>query len=341
MPATDVIVAGGGPVGLVAAIRARLAGFDVTIIEPRDGDLDKACGEGLMPVALESLTEIGVDPAGMPIAGFRYTDGRRSVEHRLTGQSGRGVRRITLHSALRERAAELGVAIERTRVDAIVQDDEGVSAGGVSGSWLLACDGLHSSVSRILGLDLPVARRGRRFGLRRHFRVAPWSDLVEVHWSPTAEAYITPVAPDTVGVAVMGPRGTDFADALRAMPELRERLDGAEPASTLRGAGPFGYRTKRRTAGRVMLVGDSSGYVDSLTGEGLRVGFAQADAAVRAAAAGRSALYEREWHRVTRDTRRLTTGLVTAATSPVRPAIVPAAAALPGVFGYVVERLAR
>src|SRR5665648_584872 len=45
----------------------------------------------------------------------------------------------------------------------------------------------------------------RRFGLRRHYRVAPWTDLVEVHWARSAEAYVTPVAPDLVGVALLGP----------------------------------------------------------------------------------------------------------------------------------------
>jgi flavin-dependent dehydrogenase len=44
----DLLVAGGGPVGLVTAINAALAGLEVTIIDPHSGTIDKACGEGLM-----------------------------------------------------------------------------------------------------------------------------------------------------------------------------------------------------------------------------------------------------------------------------------------------------
>ena len=55
MTDTQVLVAGGGPVGLAAAIEARLAGLDVTVVEPGDGAIDKACGEGLMPGALPEL----------------------------------------------------------------------------------------------------------------------------------------------------------------------------------------------------------------------------------------------------------------------------------------------
>ncbi|MEK8226855.1 hypothetical protein NKG05_13355 [Oerskovia sp. M15] len=62
------------------------------------------------------------------------------------------------------------------------------------------------------------------------------------------------------------------------------------------------------------LVGDASGYVDALTGEGLRVGLAQASAAV--GHLDDPAAYERDWTRVTRDYRMLTAGLVTWATSP-------------------------
>ena len=107
----------------------------------------------------------------------------------------------------------------------------------------------------------------------------------------------------------------------------------------MRGAGPLRQRTTNRTAGRVRLVGDASGYVDALTGEGIRVGLAQAAAVV--AHLDDAAGYERAWSATTRDYRALTSGLVAMATSPLRGAIVPAAVHLPGAFGAVVERLAR
>lgn len=339
----DVLVVGGGPVGLAAAIEARLAGLSAVVLEPRTGPIDKACGEGLMPGALAALTRLGVDPAGHPLDGIAYVNARRRVEHRFARSPGRGVRRTILHDALAARADELGVERVTGRLTALHQDANGVEGAGVRARHLLACDGLHSTLRRVAGLERPAARdhRGnrRRFGLRRHYRLAPWSGLVEVHWGPQAEAYVTPVGERLVGVAVLGPARLDIDRVLAGMPALAERLAGAEPAGPVRGAGPLRQRTSARTAGRVLLVGDASGYVDALTGEGLRVGFAQAAAAV--AHLDDPAGYERAWTRATRDYRALTTGLVAAATSPLRPGVVPFAAAAPWLFGTVVERLAR
>jgi 2-polyprenyl-6-methoxyphenol hydroxylase-like FAD-dependent oxidoreductase len=177
----DLLVVGGGPVGLYAAIRARIEGLEVVVAEPRRGPIDKACGEGLMPGAVAALDAIGVHPDGVPIAGFRYTDGRASVEHRFRGASGLGVRRTTLHTALGRRADELGVVRVSRRVDELQQAPDRVRAGDLEASWLLACDGLHSTVRRLAGLGTPP-RRGARFGLRQHFRVPAWTDVVEVHW---------------------------------------------------------------------------------------------------------------------------------------------------------------
>ena len=67
----DLLVAGGGPVGLAAAIGARLRGLDVVVLEPRRGVLDKACGEGLMPGALTELARLGVEPkTSRPFVGM-------------------------------------------------------------------------------------------------------------------------------------------------------------------------------------------------------------------------------------------------------------------------------
>lgn len=347
MTAAELIVVGGGPVGLACAIEARLDGMDVLVVEPRSAPIDKACGEGLMPGALAALHRIGVDPPGRPLAGIAYVDGPARVEHRFQERPGRGVRRTTLHDALGERAHSLGARHVTGRIASVAQTRGAVRLGLADGStletpWVIAADGLHSPVRRLLGLDRrPQAEPRRRFGVRRHYAVEPWSDLVEVHWSPAAEAYVTPVGERTVGVAVLGPRPLDQNAVLASLPELAARLEGVETVGTTRGAGPLLQRARARASGRVLLAGDASGYVDALTGEGMRVGFAQARAAVAAVRAGDTEQYERAWRATTRDFRMLTSGLVVAARSRLRPRIVPTAAARPELFGAIVERLSR
>lgn len=342
----DVLVVGGGPVGLAAAIEARLAGLTVVIVEPRADTIDKACGEGLLPGALPLLARLGVDPDGVPLRGVSYRSGTRQADHLFRGSPGRGVRRTTLHDALSARAGELG-AVSRLheRIVALEQDPNGVTAqtstDSIRASWLLGCDGLHSTVRRLAGLAAPAPTRVRRFGLRQHFATAPWSELIEVHWTPAAEAYVTPVDAGLVGVAVLGRARTDFDGTIASIPQLAERLRGTDPVGRVRGAGPFRQRARSPSSGRVLLAGDSSGYVDAITGEGLRLGIAQARAAIGVVVDGDAGRYDREWRRITRDFRMLTAGLVRASGGPLRPAIVPLAAALPRLYGATVERLAR
>jgi len=349
MPAqtdAELLVVGGGPIGLAAAIMASGRGIRVTVIEPREAPIDKACGEGVMPGAVVALDRLGVQVDGADLRGIAYVQGGTRAEHRFAGSPGRGVRRTVLHRALSDRAGELGITRLAGRVEHLVQDARSVTVAGtglepVTGRWLIGADGLHSSVRELVGLGVGAHPPRRRFGLRRHFRIAPWADVVEVHWTTRAEAYVTPLGPELVGVALLGPAGLDFSSALASVPGLGERLHGVATDGPVRGAGPLRQRTTARTAGRVLLAGDASGYVDALTGEGLRVGFAQADAAVRAIEAGDARRYEREWVRETRDFRLITAGLVAAAGSPLRGFVVPASDRLPKLFGAVVERLAR
>jgi flavin-dependent dehydrogenase len=338
----DLLVVGGGPVGLATAIEGVGAGLAVAVVERRGAPIDKACGEGLMPAARVALDRLGVGPDGREFTGIRYVAPGRIALARFRHGPGLGVRRTTLSAALSARADAAGVI----RVDAVAGTPtlrpDGVELDGMTASWLVAADGLHSPLRRALGLHREPSPRVRpRYGLRRHYRIAPWSDVVEVHWSGRAEAYVTPVAEDLVGIAVLGPGdGTRFDDWLPEFPELRARVAGAEPASTVRGAGPLRQRARRRAAGRVLLVGDAAGYVDALTGEGLSVGLACARELVRCVVEGRPEDYERTWLRATRRYRILTGALIYAAQRPaLRRTIVPAAERLPWAFERIVDQL--
>lgn len=337
---TDILVAGGGPAGLAAALYAARLGQRVTVVEPRRQPVDKACGEGLMPSALRALAELGLDPVGHVIAGIRYTDGTRQVESRFRSGPGRGVRRTTLHRELAAAAEAAGVRWLEGRVAGVRQGPDWVQAAGLRGRWLLAADGLHSPVRRELGLH-GHSRRPARFGLRRHYAVAPWSDLVEVHWAPGAEAYVTPVDERLVGVAVLSGPGASYPEGLSRFPALVERLGDAPAVTPVRGAGPLRQDVRARTAGRVLLIGDAAGYVDALTGEGLTLGLRSGRAAVDCLLSGRPEAYELAWRRLSRSYRLLTAALLRASsTRGVGPAIVPAAARLPGVFDRAVQTLA-
>jgi len=338
----DLLVAGGGPVGLATALYAARAGLDVAVAEPRPGAIDKACGEGLMPGAVAALRDLGVALEGHPIRGIRYVDGDHHAEAPFRHGDGLGVRRTTLHAALRDAVAAAGVPVLTRAVGSVAQAPGGdqVLVDGEPVRHLVAADGLHSPVRRALGVDRPVRVR-RRYGLRRHLAVAPWTPFVEVHWSRAGEAYVTPVAPDCVGVAVLSDERRpwdELVDEFSGLARLRE----AEPASRVLGAGPLRQRARRRVVGRVLLVGDAAGYVDALTGEGIALGLAQARAAVAAVAAGRPQGYELVARRIGWRHDLLTRSLLAATRSrAVRGRLVPAAATLPRVFGAAVDQLAR
>lgn len=342
----DLIVVGGGPIGIATAINAAVAGMAVQVIEPKHGVIDKACGEGLMPGALAALHRIGVDPHGADMCGISYTDGRRYVSADFADGLGRGVRRTELHRCLRERADALGVTFVTGSMRRLTQDGHGVTLSVGSGltplraRYAVGADGLHSRTRRLAGLERK-ATKSRRFGYRQHFALAPWTDRVEVHWGKNAEVYITPVAEDTIGVAVLTTATGSFAEHLSHFPDLVSRLSGVDPASNLRGSGPLRQQVRSRAAGRVLLVGDAGGYVDALTGEGLAVGLAHARVAVEALRDDAPQRYPRLARGVSWRSTALTSGLLYATKSArLRAAVVPASAKLPRAFQWAVRELA-
>lgn len=276
----DVLIAGGGPAGLAAAIALRQRGADVLVADALRPPIDKPCGEGLMPDSRRELARLGVeidDRHGVRFAGIRFSDGNAQVTAQFPRGAGLGVRRPMLHRLLLERAAELGVRMAWNAPVVMREQNAALVGGELCGfRWLVGADGHASRVRAWAGLDA-ADLSSRRFGFRAHFRVAPWSDYVETHWGERGQVYVTPVGPQEVCVAGMS-RHADvrLQQIMQSIPFLQNRLAGAHMSSAERGALTLTRKLQRATRGNVALVGDASGSADAITGEGLAMGFRQA-----------------------------------------------------------------
>jgi menaquinone-9 beta-reductase len=277
---TDVFVIGGGPAGLATAIAARQRGFEVVVADGASPAIDKACGEGLMPDGLKALARLGISilpERGYPFRGIRFVSGDLKVDASFPKGPGMGVRRTVLHHTLVKHAEAAGVKLLwRTPVAGLHPEGVRLEKGVVRSRWVVGADGGHSLVRQWAGLDSFSFDR-TRFAFRRHYRIAPWTDCMELHWGPKCQIYATPVSAQEVCVALISHNPhLRLDEALNAFPELRARLCGAESTSPERGAISCTRRLRRVYKDRVCLVGDASGAVDAITGEGLCLSFSQA-----------------------------------------------------------------
>lgn len=303
----DVFVLGGGPAGLAAAIAARRAGLTVMLADSEQPPIDKACGEGMMPDSRRAARGLGIETpegAGYEFHGIRFEDGRHSVAAQFPYGRGLGLRRVILQPILAGAAANAGVEVHwKTPVTGIEGNRISLGKSTVEARWIVGADGSQSSLRRWAGFSFPK-RRSSRFSYRRHYRIAPWSEFMEIHWNKGYQFYVTPVSAEEICVVLMTRRQHQRLDeALPLFPNLHMRLRNAEPISSERGAAANTRAMRRVTRGNVALIGDASGTVDPITGEGLCLAFRQAAALAHSLQNGDLTEYETAHRQICRRAR--------------------------------------
>jgi flavin-dependent dehydrogenase len=283
---------------MAAAVALQQQGLQVTVLDRAVPPVDKACGEGLLPDGIRALKELGVAlPAGTGFCfrGIRFLDGRSSVAADFPKGPGIAVRRTSLHSVLISAAQRAGAAL-RWGVRNVEVCGHRVVVDGCSlrARWVIGADGQNSQLRHQAGLDRHRIER-RRYGFRRHYRVAPWSSYMELYWGARCQVYVTPVSMEEVCVSVISrdPR-LRVNDGLAGFPELERRIRSAPPVSREMGALTVTRELRDVYCGCLALIGDASGSVDAITGEGISLSFKQATALAEAVKRGRLKDYQAE-----------------------------------------------
>jgi flavin-dependent dehydrogenase len=306
----DVFVAGAGPAGLAAAIAARQKGFQVIVADGSAPPIEKPCGEGMMPETVASLRAMGVEigpTEGRRFSGISFVQPGARVSADFRQGTGIGLRRPLLHERMVERAEACGVRfLWKTPVCGMDAEGVQLACGKIRARWIVGADGQGSRVRRWGGLDA-AKRKRQRFASRRHYRVRPWSNYMEIYWGHHAQAYVTPIDREEVCIVMIceQPETALFDTALREWPELEARLTNAELSSRERGAVTSMCSLYSVHRGNVALVGDASGGVDAITGDGLGLAFRQAPALADAMAAGNLMQYEQAHRAIARRTMLL------------------------------------
>jgi menaquinone-9 beta-reductase len=312
---TEVFIAGGGPAGLAAAIAARQKGFEVTLVDCAQPPIDKACGEGIMPDGLTALGLLGISLSPLsafPFRGIRFVNENHMVEAIFPHGHGYGIRRTRLHEILVTRASELSVSMHwGSRITGLTSHGVCVNGREVACKWLVCADGQNSRLRCWSGLDSARISH-KRFGFRRHFRVSPWSEYVEIYWSNCGQMYVTPVGPREICIAFItrNPQ-LRFDEALKSFPSVRSRLSGAQAGTREQGAVTPTRRLQNVCRDHTALVGEASGSVDAITGEGLSMGFQQAVALAQAMKMGNLESYQSAHQKIARLPRAMSSLMLT------------------------------
>ncbi|HET7697416.1 MAG TPA: NAD(P)/FAD-dependent oxidoreductase [Vicinamibacterales bacterium] len=306
----DVIVAGAGPAGSVAGAVLARGGARVLIVDRARFPRGKLCGDTINPGALAVLRRLGLtasfEQTALPIDGMVVT-GQHGVRVRCeygSGARGLSLLRRDLDAALAAAAAQAGARIEEGVVvrgpllgaDGTVR---GVVIAGRNGRdvrvpapLVIAADGRRSRVALGAGL-LRHPRRPRRWAIGAYFTgVAGLSRFGEMHVRPARYIGVAPLPSGDANVCLVVERDAAHDDSASLLleavtrdPELRDRFDAARMIAPPAVLGPLAVDARGAGAPGLLLAGDAAGFIDPMTGDGLRFAVRGGELAATAALA--------------------------------------------------------
>jgi flavin-dependent dehydrogenase len=371
----DVAIAGAGPAGALAAMILAGAGLRVRVFDRARFPRHKLCGDTLNPGALEVLRRhTDVSPLierSDPIAGMLLTGpGGVSVRGEYGGgRAGRSITREVLDQWLVDRAIDAGASVEENVAIRDVAMDGGRVAGVIAGHnghttrhparMVIAADGRRSAIAIARGLSRQPPRP-RRWAIGNYFTdVAGMTTLGEMHVRRGHYIGVAPVPGGLTNACLVLPYDAShergelsrpqqaLESHLRADPELSERFARARPVAAPVMLGPMAVDARAAGEPGLLLAGDAAGFIDPMTGDGLRFALMGAELAAALVletlsgslpidrahlvlAARRRAAFQSKW-RFNRALRQLVAS----------PASVTAAAAtarlLPSAFGKMIR----
>jgi flavin-dependent dehydrogenase len=294
----DVIVVGAGPAGTLAATLLARAGVRVQLFDRARFPRSKLCGDTLNPGALGVLARhLSIDEivrCGLPLDGMLLTGPGVAVRGRYgAGIAGRAITRRVLDQLLLDEAVRAGVEFqERTTITAPVFDAAGAVAGVVIRSahggrgerrarCVIAADGRESRLARSVSLS-HHPEQPRRWAIGGYFDdAAVTRGFGEMHVRRGYYFGVAPVPGGLANVCLVVPyaraRGLSWRDPAALLcgvvardTALAERFAAARLVDRPQVLGPMAVETRACGVPGLLLAGDAAGFIDPITGDGLR-----------------------------------------------------------------------